>query len=328
MSSKTYGGLTEGISSRLKEREVLQNYSKWRGELRKYMLEEEIRPVWGRGLEEAEVATFYDNAKDLLYSTDLPPERIPIVARKIGGNWKHIQEDGIYLSCLINNCKDSETITLEIPPSGTFENQLAQYLSKNIFLHDWCYFGMNTSEGTIKVINPGGNILHDLGYRMSGGKIILEGNASVNVGQLMTGGEITVNGNTGHKLGNQMKGGRITVNGKADDVSRMKGGHVLVEGDAHSLGRDMSGGEILVKGNLLVSENAGPQIGAGMTGGKITIEGKIIDLTDKKRYLGLKGKCNVGLISKDFKGGEIYLGDTLIAKDGEVYWQDLYRHFS
>ena len=101
-----------------------------------------------------------------------------------------------------------------------------------------------------------------IGSGMTGGRMIVEGNAGMHVGADMTGGEIEVRGDAADWVGAEMKGGRIRVRGNA--------GH-CVGGGYRGSRRGMSGGEILVDGN------AGNEIGHTLRRGLIAIGGNVGD---------------------------------------------------
>jgi len=97
------------------------------------------------------------------------------------------------------------------------------------------------------------------------------------IGQQMTGGEIMVEGNADMYTGGWMKGGKIHIKGNVDSFCGigMEGGEILIEGDAgNHVGssyrgewRGMQGGLIRIKGN------AGSDTATFMNGGTIIIGG-------------------------------------------------------
>jgi hypothetical protein len=120
---------------------------------------------------------------------------------------------GVFLSALINNCRDSE-------------------------------FMIHTGQ-LVKPINY-------IGYRNTK-NIIIDGNAGRELGFEMEGGTITVNGNAAHHVGFGMRGGIITVNGNADSWigEEMKGGEIRIVGDCSELSSCILGGRILHKGEQI-----------------------------------------------------------------------------
>ncbi len=118
-----------------------------------------------------------------------------------------------------------------------------------------------------------------IGARMSGGKLIIKGNAGMHLGREMGGGEITVQGSVEDWLGAEMKGGLIRVKGNARNLVGsgyrgskvgMKSGTIIIEGDA---GREVGG--LMRRGTIAVKGNLGTFAGALMTGGSIVCFGNI-----------------------------------------------------
>ncbi len=116
-----------------------------------------------------------------------------------------------------------------------------------------------------------------IGEKMSGGEIVIKGNAGMHTGDFMSGGKIVVEGNVESFCATEMRGGEFIVRGNAGDYLGsayrgnwvgMNGGLIVVEGN---VGRElctyMSGGKVIVKGN------AGDFAGAHMKKGFIVIEG-------------------------------------------------------
>ncbi|AEF95877.1 formylmethanofuran dehydrogenase subunit C [Methanotorris igneus] len=137
-----------------------------------------------------------------------------------------------------------------------------------------------------------------IGYKMTSGKIIINGNVGIQLGSEMKGGEIVVNGNAGNWVGREMKGGLIKINGNAGDYVGsayrgswygMKGGKIIVEGNAgNNVGGGLSGGEIIIKGNvgqfcgirqsggfIYIGGNAERAVGVEMSKGDIVVCGRI-----------------------------------------------------
>jgi formylmethanofuran dehydrogenase subunit C len=110
-----------------------------------------------------------------------------------------------------------------------------------------------------------------LGAGMTGGRLIVAGNAGMHTGADMRGGELVVEGDVGDLAGTGMLGGRLIVNGSA--------GNGL--GGAHPGERaGMRGGEILVHGD------AGHQVGTGLRRGLIAIAGRLGDATGLRMLAG------------------------------------------
>ena len=118
-----------------------------------------------------------------------------------------------------------------------------------------------------------------IGYNMSSGIIVANGNVDFHVGALMSGGHIIVNGNAESYAGREMSGGLLEINGDvkdccgssyAGDWRGMSGGKIVVRGNAgKQLAEYMMGGEIIVEGNCDILA------GVHMSGGLISIDGNV-----------------------------------------------------
>ncbi len=117
-----------------------------------------------------------------------------------------------------------------------------------------CGAAMEGGRVTIK-----GNADCWAGREMRGGELVIEGEAADNLcamyrGEMtgMTGGKVIVEGNAGECVGQYMEGGEILIKGNADVLAgyAMRGGRIVIEGDAAIPGADMIKGEIIVKGNV------------------------------------------------------------------------------
>ncbi len=118
-----------------------------------------------------------------------------------------------------------------------------------------------------------------LGFKMSGGTIIVEGDTGPLTGYKMKNGTIIVRGNARSWLGAKMQNGTIEVFGNAGDFvgaklmgealgSGMKKGMIIIHGNAGSnVGAGKAGGSIIIEGD------AGNCVGAYMTGGSILVMG-------------------------------------------------------
>jgi formylmethanofuran dehydrogenase subunit C len=110
-----------------------------------------------------------------------------------------------------------------------------------------------------------------LGAGMTGGRLIVAGDAGMHTGAEMHGGELVVEGDVGDFAGTGMRGGRLVVRGSA--------GHQL--GAAlPGVRAGMRGGEILVHGD------AGEQVGAGLRRGLIGIAGRVGDAAGMRMLAG------------------------------------------
>ena len=99
-----------------------------------------------------------------------------------------------------------------------------------------------------------------IGGGMSGGRLIVEGDAGAFVGALMSGGTIEARGRVGDDAGIGMSGGTLRIWGDAGD--RLGGG-------LPGASRGMTGGEIVVSGS------AGREAGARCRRGLIVVAGSV-----------------------------------------------------
>jgi formylmethanofuran dehydrogenase subunit C len=118
-----------------------------------------------------------------------------------------------------------------------------------------------------------------IGKGMTGGSIVINGNAGMHLGSAMKGGSIVVRGNVGDWLGAEMSGGKIRVHGNAGGQvgaayrgSRkgMKSGVILIDGTAgFEVGMRMRRGLICIMGRV------GDFAGLQMLGGTLFLGGKV-----------------------------------------------------
>lgn len=140
------------------------------------------------------------------------------------------------------------------------------------------FLGYKMSGGVIIVHGPIGPLA---GYRMVNGQIIIHGYARSWLGAKMKNGMIEVFGNAGDFVGSKLQGeapgkgmqkGMIVIHGNAGSNigAGKKGGSIIIEGNAgNSVGAYMMGGSILVM------KNCGRFTGLGMTRGRVVVGGKI-----------------------------------------------------
>jgi formylmethanofuran dehydrogenase subunit C len=115
-----------------------------------------------------------------------------------------------------------------------------------------------------------------IGRGMTGGSIVVHGDAGMHLGASMSGGSITVHGNAADWLGAEMRGGSIRVRGNA-------GGQV---GAAYrGSRRGMRGGVILVDGA------AGNEVAMRMRRGFIRIQGPVGDFAGLQMLGGTLFLC-------------------------------------
>jgi formylmethanofuran dehydrogenase subunit B len=117
-----------------------------------------------------------------------------------------------------------------------------------------------------------------IGHGMSGGSVVIHGNAGMHLGGEMKGGSITVHGNAGDWLGAEMTGGHISIRGNAGGQvgaayrgSRkgMRGGMILIDGTA-----GIEIGMRMRRGLICVREKVGDFAGLQMLGGTMLLCGK------------------------------------------------------
>jgi formylmethanofuran dehydrogenase subunit C len=96
-------------------------------------------------------------------------------------------------------------------------------------------------------------LVADLGAGMTGGELVIDGNAGARVGAGMSGGRIEVIGSAGDDPGAAMRGGSIIIRGSAGD---------RVGAASPGAARGMSGGEIVVAGS--VGDDAGSRMRRGL----------------------------------------------------------------
>ncbi|ABR55555.1 Formylmethanofuran dehydrogenase [Methanococcus vannielii SB] len=160
-------------------------------------------------------------------------------------------------------------------------------------------FTCSKENMVIKILGNAGNVKL-IGYQMTAGKIIVEGDAGFHIGCEMKGGEIIVNGNAKHWAGREMEGGLLHIFGNAGDHvgssyrgrwEGMLNGTIIVEGDAgYHVGDGLVNGKIIVKGNvggfcgvkqngglIYVGGNAFRTLGVEMKGGTIVVCGKVMN---------------------------------------------------
>lgn len=117
-----------------------------------------------------------------------------------------------------------------------------------------------------------------LGLAMSGGEIVVDGDAGSQAGRMMAGGSLAILGSCGPWAGSGMTAGRILVRGNAGDwlggplpgeLAGMRGGLVAVRGDAGE-----EAGHRLRRGTIVVGGRTGAHAGRSMIAGTLVIEGQ------------------------------------------------------
>lgn len=126
-------------------------------------------------------------------------------------------------------------------------------------------------------IEDGCERLDWIGHGMTGGEIVVDGDAGSQAGRLMMGGRLTIAGSAGPWAASAMRGGEIEIRGAAGDrlggplpgeMAGMRGGVVIVRGDA---GERI--GDRLRRGTIVVEGRAGAWAGSRMIAGTVVVAG-------------------------------------------------------
>jgi hypothetical protein len=147
---------------------------------------------------------------------------------------------GLYLSLLINNCRENNIVIHTRYDEDLFRLGFENKASLVINGDAGDNLGMKNS-GEIIVIGDAGDWLGD----KNSGRIIVNGNAGHIIGSDMKGGEIIINGDCKDGIGSLMQGGVIHLNGKYGRIEER-----LEESDEFWPVR----GEIYHKGKLIVRD--------------------------------------------------------------------------
>jgi len=205
-------------------------------------------------------------------------------------------------------------------------------------------FKIETTSATSPDITINGNVIKvkRIGWGMTQGEIVVNGNAGMHLGKKMSGGKILVNGNTEGWTGSQMKGGLIEITGNAGDylgspyrgsTVGMRKGKIIVHGN---VGTDaaiyMKSGIIKIHGNagsfmgfrmtggvIHVAKNAGTRLGACMTGGKIVVSGTLENIMPTFALELIKGKVKIETGEKAIGPFYLFLGDLAETGKGKLF---------
>lgn len=190
-------------------------------------------------------------------------------------------------------------------------------------------------EGDVKKVKR-------IGWGMTQGEIVINGNAGMHLGKKMSGGKILVNGNVEGWAGSEMKGGLIEIKGSAGDylgspyrgsTVGMRKGKIIVHGD---VGSDsavfMKSGVVKIHGNagpfmgfrisggvIHVGKNAGKRLGACMTGGKIVVSGKLEKIMPTFALERIKKKVKIEADYKAVGPFYVFLGDLAESGRGKLF---------
>jgi len=205
-------------------------------------------------------------------------------------------------------------------------------------------FKIETTSATSPDITINGNVIKvkRIGWGMTQGEVVVNGNAGMHLGKKMSGGKIVVNGNTEGWTGSQMKGGLIEITGNAGDylgspyrgsTVGMRKGKIIVHGN---VGTDaaiyMKSGIIKIHGNagsfmgfrmtggvIHVAKNAGTRLGACMTGGKIVVSGTLENIMPTFALELIKGKVKIETGEKAIGPFYLFLGDLAETGKGKLF---------
>ena len=120
--------------------------------------------------------------------------------------------------------------------------------------------------------------LDRIGHQMTGGEIVVDGDAGAWVGRLMTAGRLTIRGSAGPWAASGMSGGTFEIFGSVGDrlggpgpgeVAGMRGGVVLVRGLAGE-----RAGDRIRRGTIVVEGDAGAYAGSRMIAGTLVVVGR------------------------------------------------------
>jgi formylmethanofuran dehydrogenase subunit C len=104
--------------------------------------------------------------------------------------------------------------------------------------------------------------LDRIGEQMTGGELVVEGDAGIGLGRRMSGGHLTVKGDVGPLAASGMSGGQIEIFGNAGD---RLGGPLAGETAG------MRGGVVVVRGTIIIEGRAGPYAGSRMIAGSLIV---------------------------------------------------------
>lgn len=138
-------------------------------------------------------------------------------------------------------------------------------------------FRVKPGSDAALVLEGGSERFDYVGKDMSGGTLLLDGDAGICAGRGMTGGLLTLRGNAGHWAASALRGGRVEIDGGAGDHlggaragerTGMAGGVVIVRGTAGA-----RAGDRMRRGLLIIEGAAGAYAASGMVAGTLVICG-------------------------------------------------------
>jgi hypothetical protein len=212
----------------VKEDESLDKLTRIWKRFKRYIYEGPARRRLLRALKEVEY-TPDDVTKFSVILSDFQTDEIPKWFRQT----EFGKKVGLMLSALVENGEENDfTISIQnlhIPPD---------------------YLGYQNRKN-VSII---GDVNSYLGFQMTAGRMIIQGNASTMVGASMEGGEIIVKGNVRQIGGDteynrRSRGGRIVVEGDVGEIcTARKGSVIVVGGHVQSIGWETLAGEIHLDG--------------------------------------------------------------------------------
>jgi formylmethanofuran dehydrogenase subunit C len=139
-------------------------------------------------------------------------------------------------------------------------------------------FRLRGSDTTHIRIERATDRLDQIGQELSGGEIVVEGDAGNQAGRLMRGGRLIVKGSAGHWTASGMRNGYVEIAGSVGDrlggplageTAGMRGGVAVVRGDVGE-----RAGDRLRRGTIIVEGRAGAHAGSRMIAGTLVLRGR------------------------------------------------------
>jgi len=138
-------------------------------------------------------------------------------------------------------------------------------------------FEVAPGEADRLVVRAAGARLDRLGCAMTGGELVVEGDAGAYAGLAMSGGRLSIRGNAGPFAGAAMRGGILEIGGNAGnwlggglpgERRGMAGGLILLRGSAGDRAADRQR-----RGVIVIEGSAGDYLGARMVAGTTIVLG-------------------------------------------------------
>ena len=189
--------------------------------------------------------------------------------------------------------------------------------------------GWALSQGEIVVDGDAGAYI---GGGMSGGRIVLRGSAGIGAGAAMAGGQLEIAGDVEERAGGPvvgetfgMRGGRLVIKGNAGPMlgERMRRGLIVVGGDAG----DYAGARVIA-GTLILQGRVGRLAGYGMRRGSLILNQKPKDLLPTFGDCGVLDFDYLALLERGLRQSGIrvslgdrarrYMGDMAVLGKGEM----------